>query len=269
MGDQWQVDRLDLGAYLARLGVASDADLAEVHRAHLAAIPFENLDVMLGRGVSVDLRDVVAKLVDRRRGGYCYEHGLLLGAALTRLGHDVERRLARVGDPAVDPRPRSHLVLLVRDGARTLLADTGFGAGLLEPIPLVDGADVRQGAWELRTDLVGTSWRLSEQRAGRWVTLYTVPDEVTYLVDVAAANYVTSTSPGSHFTHGLRVQRKDPDRLRSLTGRTLRVDTPDGTQAERDVDDDELGEVLADLGLPLPPDEVAALTRTLPAHPRA
>lgn len=116
-GDQWQVDRLDLGAYLARLGIATDAGLAEVHRAHLAAIPFENLDVILGRGVSVDLADVAAKLVVGRRGGYCYEHGLLLGAALSRLGHDVERRLVRVGDPALDPRPRSHLVLPAEDVA--------------------------------------------------------------------------------------------------------------------------------------------------------
>ena len=266
MGDQWRVDRLDLEAYLARLGVTADASLAEVHRAHLAAIPFENLDVMLGRGVSVDLPDVAAKLVGRERGGYCYEHGLLLGAALSLLGRDVERRLVRVGDTAVDPRPRSHLVLLVRIGDEVLLADTGFGAGLLEPVALTDRAVVRQGDWEFRTDLVDGSWRLSELRAGRWVMLYTIPPEATFLVDVEGANFVTSNSPGSHFTHGLRVQRKEPDRLRSLIGRTLRVDVPTGTLSERDLEDGELADVLADLGLMLPSEDVAALVARLPAR---
>ena len=108
--DPWGVDRLDLDAYLARIGARPDDPLAAIHRAHVAAIPFENLDVQLGVGVSVDLPDVQAKLVGAHRGGYCYEHGILLAAALERLGHTVERRLARIGDPAVLPRPRSHLV---------------------------------------------------------------------------------------------------------------------------------------------------------------
>ena len=267
MDDQWGADRLDLDAYLGRIGAAPDADLAAVHRAHLAAIPFENLDVMLGRGVSVDLPDIAAKIVEHGRGGYCYEHALLLAAALERLGYDVERRLARIGDPAVQPRPRSHLVLLVRTGDDVVLADTGFGAGLLEPVVLRDGAVARQGAWSFRTDLVAGGWRLSEQRAGEWAHLYTVPDEATYLVDVEGANHVTSTSPRSHFTHGIRVQRKEPERLRWLTGRVLRVDDPAGPVSERGVEDDELGAVLADLGLTLEDDEVAALVATLPVRP--
>ena len=108
--DQWGVDRLDLDAYRSRIGRAgSRADsLAEIHRAHLAAVPFENLDVLLGAGISVDLPDIERKLVHDRRGGYCYEQALLLGAALERLGYPLRRRLARIGDPAVTPRPRSH-----------------------------------------------------------------------------------------------------------------------------------------------------------------
>ena len=148
--------------------------------------------------------------------------------------------------------------------ARRRLADTGFGAGLVEPVPLRDGVVVRQGDWSFRTDLVAGGWRLSEQRAGEWASLYTVPYEATYLVDVEGANHVTSTSPRSHFTHAIRVQRKEPDRLRWLTGRVLRVDYPSGPVSEREVDDDELGAVLVDLGLTLTTDEVAALVATLP-----
>ena len=109
MDDQWGVDAFDLEAYLRRIGASADADLAAIHRAHLASIPFENLDVMLGRGVSVALPDVAAKIVGAGRGGYCYEHALLLGAALERRvrrrpAAGPHRRPGRAAAPAVAPR---------------------------------------------------------------------------------------------------------------------------------------------------------------------
>lgn len=89
-GDEWGCVLLDLSAYLRRIGYDGDLALtgralAGLHRAHIAAIPFENGDIMLGRGVAVDLPSVAGKLVHRCRGGYCFEHGLLLAAALERL----------------------------------------------------------------------------------------------------------------------------------------------------------------------------------------
>jgi arylamine N-acetyltransferase len=96
MTDDWSVGKLDLDAYLARIGYAgpagpSEEALTALHRAHLAAIPFENLDILLGRDIRVDLESIQAKLVYARRGGYCYEHGQLFGAALERLGFSVDR----------------------------------------------------------------------------------------------------------------------------------------------------------------------------------
>ncbi|KQY22259.1 hypothetical protein ASD16_16700 [Cellulomonas sp. Root485] len=257
MTDPWGVDRLDLDAYLARIDAAPGDALAAIHRAHLAAIPFENLDVQLGVGVSVDLPDVQAKLVDSHRGGYCYEHGILLGAALERLGHTVERRLARIGDPAVLARPRSHLVLVV-DGR--WLADTGFGSGLLEPVPLVDGFVSHQGAWTFRTVRLGDgSWQLHELHDGAWQTHYTIPPETTYLVDVEVANFATSHRPTSRFVLQVVVIRKDDERVRALIGRRFTVETSDGKVEDRTIGDDELGDVLRDLGLSLSADQVTAL----------
>ena len=213
--------------------------------------------MQLGVGVSVDLPDVQAKLVDARRGGYCYEHGILLAAALERLGHTVERRLARIGDPAVVARPRSHLVVVV-DGR--WLADTGFGSGLLEPVPLVDGSVSHQGAWTFRTvRLDDGSWQLHELHDGAWQTHYTIPPETTYLADVEVANFATSHRPTSRFVLQLVVIRKDEERVRSLIGRRLTVETPTGKVEDRTVGDDELGDVLRDLGLSLSADQVAAL----------
>ncbi|KQS98465.1 arylamine N-acetyltransferase family protein [Cellulomonas sp. Leaf395] len=257
MTDPWGVDRLDLDAYLARIGVAPDATLAAIHRAHVAAIPFENLDVQLGVGVSVDLPAVQAKLVAARRGGYCYEHGILLAAALERLAFSVERRLVRIGDPEVLARPRSHLVLVV-DGH--WLADTGFGSGLLEPVPLVDGHVSQQGGWTFRTvRLDDGAWQLHEHRDGAWQTHYTMPVETTYLADVEVANFATSHRPTSRFVVQVVVLRKDDERLRCLIGRRYTVDTPAGQVEDRTIGDDELGDVLGDLGLSLSADQVAGL----------
>lgn len=273
-GDEWGTGRLHLDAYLDRLGVAPgaglDANVATLgllHRAQVDAVPFENLDVLLGRGVSVDLPDVAAKLVAARRGGYCYEHALLLAAALEQLGFAVERRLARIGDPAHLPKPRSHLVLHVRaaDDPRTWLADTGFGAGLLEPVALEDGTAVTQGeGWHFRTARVGDGgWQLLERRQDAWVPLYTMPDERTYLVDVTAANHVTSTSPGSKFTQRVRVQRKDDSRLTVVEGAELTVRTAAGAVTRRTLAPADLGPVLRDLRLDLPPDDVERLAQTV------
>ena len=121
MPDEWSAAKLDLDAYLRRIGFSgpaepSEAALVALHRAHLAAIPFENLDIMLGRGVQVDLDSIQAKLVHARRGGYCFEHGQLFGAVLERLGFGVDRLLARVGPDGAPVPPRTHLTLRVTAG---------------------------------------------------------------------------------------------------------------------------------------------------------
>ncbi|WP_028049533.1 arylamine N-acetyltransferase [Cellulomonas sp. URHD0024] len=261
MTDDWGASRLDLDAYLDRIGLPRGGSLDEIHRAHLATIPFENLDVLLGAGVSVDLLDIERKLVHGRRGGYCYEHALLLGAALERLGYRVRRRLARIGDPAVTPRPRSHLTVWALVDDEWWLADTGYGSGLLSPVPLRDGAEATQGSgWTFRTVLLADGgWQLHERRSGHWFTHYTLPPEETFLVDVVAANWVTSTAPNSRFTAQIVVQRKDEHVAHLLTGRELVVEDPAGRQSTTTVADDELGAVLREMGLDLTPEQLAVL----------
>src|SRR5690242_2337522 len=101
----WHFEQLDLDAYLARIGVPaappSRKALDELHEAHVRAFTFDNIDVLLDQHPGVTLDAVEGKFVARGRGGYCFEHGVLFAAALERLGYDVERRLGRVGDPAV------------------------------------------------------------------------------------------------------------------------------------------------------------------------
>jgi N-hydroxyarylamine O-acetyltransferase len=136
--DEWDVASLDLDAYRDRIGhprVPPSADaLRSLHDAHVRAIPFENVDVVLGthRGLGLDV--IGDKLVRRHRGGYCYEHALVFAAVLERLGYPVQRRIAR-GQPH-RAGPRTHMMLTVPANEVDYLVDVGFGAGMLYPMPL-------------------------------------------------------------------------------------------------------------------------------------
>jgi N-hydroxyarylamine O-acetyltransferase len=289
--DPWSIATLDLDAYLSRVGLAdlgasegaddaarvrppgghlpgtaddaardrssagrlrpTGGTLAALHAAHLAAFPFENLDIMLGRGVKVDLDSIQAKLVGGRRGGYCFEHGQLLGAVLERLGFGVERLLARVWRPDM-VGPRTHLTLRVTAGDQRWLVDAGFGASPAGPVPL-DAS----GPWEISGwtydiapgDRPGTR-QLRELQAGNWVTLYTVEEACVHPIDIAMSNHFTSTYPDSWFTHVRIVARRDPDAIRSLLGRTYTVTRPGHVKERRDLTDAEWAKSLAaDFGL--------------------
>ncbi|MFC8190383.1 arylamine N-acetyltransferase [Cellulomonas sp. NPDC057328] len=274
--DHWRSDRLDLAAYLRRIRytgpLAPDrATLAALHRAHVAAIPFENLDVVLGRGVSVDLVDVEAKLVAGARGGYCFEHGTLFGAVLEQVGFEVDRVLARTGDPLEHPRPRSHLVLLVSSPAtgERWLADVGFGSGLLAPLALAEDGPHGQGAWSY--ELVrgrtarDSAWRLREGDGSAWSTILTFTEEPYYPVDVEVANENTSTSPGSPFTQNPVVVLKDESRVRRLRGREYTVQAPGHPSSSRRLTDGEVAALLGEVfGGALAEEDVAALVASLP-----
>ncbi len=272
---EWQIAELDVDAYLRRIGYDERPDvsaetLGALHRAHVASIPFENLDVVLGRKISVDLSDVQDKLVTRRRGGYCYEHGVLFGAVLQRIGFSVDRLLARTGDPVEHPRPRSHLVLRVGVGDDLWLADVGFGSGLLGPLLLVEGEPLRQGPWTYRLVLGDDgAWRLHEEAGGERKTLMTFTEEPQYLVDVAVASYNTSTNPASPFVQQSIVLRKDDSCIRSLSGRNLSVDVPGQPTQSTVLDDGEVAAVLStEFGLRLSADEMRSLLLTLSAGSR-
>ena len=139
----------ELDAYLERIGLRGRPGIAEIHRAHVSSIPFENLDPFRGLAVSLDLGDLERKLIAERRGGYCFEHNLLFKAALEALGAEVEPILARVGDRGTE-RSRTHLLLRVDLDGEVWHADVGFGRGtLLEPIPFGPGEEHVQEGWRL------------------------------------------------------------------------------------------------------------------------
>ena len=157
---------LDLDAYLHRIGYTGDRQptlgvLNALHLAHATHIPFENLDILLGRPIRLDLASLQAKLVAGHRGGYCFEHNLLFCAVLEALGFAVRPLAARVrlGHPTV--RARTHMLLMVTVADVPFIADVGFGGGgLLHPIPLVEAEPVRHYAWDFRLVREGSGWVL-------------------------------------------------------------------------------------------------------------
>ena len=140
---------IDLAAYFDRIGYGGPAEptlaaLREVHRLHVAAIPFENLSPLIGDEVPLDLEALQAKLVRGGRGGYCFEHNTLLWAALQAMGFEIQGLAARVlwGAPPDAPlRHRSHMALLVSLPEGKFVADVGFGGITMSaPLALQAGA---------------------------------------------------------------------------------------------------------------------------------
>jgi N-hydroxyarylamine O-acetyltransferase len=261
--NDWEIDRLDLDAYLARIGFggapAADVDtLRALHRAHHAAIPFENVDIVLGRRLEVDLDSVQDKLVRRPRGGYCFEHNLLFAAVLERLGYAVTRLAARIRPSGAGAR--THMLLRVVVDGDPWLADVGFGASLLEPLPLRAGS-VTQGGWRYRLCATDAGrWLLEGGEPDGWSDLYEFTLEPQRPVDYVVYNHYTSTHPHSPFVRQVVALRTEPHVRYALRGTQLTITRPDGTADSVGVDVDDLPGLLADrFGVGLDPDEQAAL----------
>lgn len=271
--DEWQPECLDLDAYLERIGAPAGEPtgetLARLHRAHIAAIPFENLDLVLGRRIEVGIRAVQDKLVQRRRGGYCYEQGVLFAAVLDRLGYHVRRLLARIGYDATQPRARTHMTLHVTSPHGEWLADVGFGAGLLEPLPW-SGDATEQGSWAYRLDDRPDDIRVLEERGSvDWVPLYSFTTEPQHASDVEMANHFTSTHPSSPFVGQAIAMRREKHRRVRMRGRTVETLHPDGTSQFFSVPDDRLGEVLdTTFDIPLSGQEVEVLVAATRQSPQ-
>jgi N-hydroxyarylamine O-acetyltransferase len=211
----------DLDAYLARIAGGSGPsgplstidDIGALMRAHMAAIPFENFDVLLGRGVRVDLDGVFGKLVTGRRGGYCFEHGTLFQAALRALGVEATAHAARV--LLVAPKaeaPRTHMFLTVVDAGTTWVLDPGFGGpGPIVPVPLVEGREAHQGRDLHRLVRRDGEWVLEGVIAGAMTPLWTSSLEPQFPVDFALANHYVSTFPESMFATRLMIRALTPE----------------------------------------------------------
>ncbi len=241
-------DRLEIEAYLRRIGLSTAptadlAGLAVLHEAHCATIPFENLDILLGRPIALDPTSLQAKLVACRRGGYCFEHNTLFAAVLEALGFSITRLAARVRSNTTEVRPRTHMLLRVDLPEGAFVADVGFGGeGCVLPVSLETQGDgtshrvVREG---------GDSWVMQARLTGAWTDLYAFTLEPQHPVDYEMANHFTSTHPRSPFVLNLTAQRAQRHRRSILRNRDLVVHEGECVRTSTVRDADHLLEVLA------------------------
>ena len=214
-----------LAAYLERLRLSGpptpDASgLEALQRAHRLAIPFENLDIPLGRPIAIDSDSVFAKLVAGGRGGYCFEHNRLLADMLELAGIATRPLLARVwlgGAPGATP-PRTHVLLLTELGGEQRIADAGFGGSYVPVLPLADGAEAEtpDRARHRPRRRATCGWE-------EWRAQYSFGLGEVAPVDLAQANLWTSTAPGTRFTSHVIASRPLADGFASLTDRTLSI----------------------------------------------
>ena len=223
--------KIDVDAYLRRIGWrgAVSADLATLRglaTAHVAAIPFANLNPLFGLPVDLDLAALQQKLVNDGRGGYCFEQNLLFEAILQEIGFEVTGLIARVlwGHPEDAQTPQSHMLLRIDLAAESWLADVGFGGHVLTgALRLEPDIEQATGHEPFRLLRHAAEWRMQSLARDGWHTLYRFELRATPMIDYVVANHYVSTHPASRFVNNLMLGRTTTDRRLSLFNRELTV----------------------------------------------
>lgn len=231
---------LDIPAYLQRIAYIGRRDvspdtLRDLHLQHLYTVPFENLDILLGRVLSLDGGELFHKIVTRRRGGFCYELNGLLCALLLEMGFTVTMLSAGVGRQSGGFGPEfDHLALRV-DLNEPWLVDVGFGNGFRMPLRLNESADQPQGDSVYRIDTEG-DYRILLRRdsGGGWAPQYRFTLKPHELGDFAERCLFHQTSPESSFTQQRICTLATPGGRVTLAGRRL-IETTSAGRTERDL----------------------------------
>jgi N-hydroxyarylamine O-acetyltransferase len=265
---------VDLQAYFDRIGFIGEArpdaeTLRALHRAHLLTIPYDSLDIQLGRPVSLDPAAAFEKIVVQGRGGWCYEMNGLFGAVLQAVGFQVTRMAgAAMREQRGDFMIGSHLVLLVESEALTdgpWIADVGFGDGALEPFPLAEGPLTFEG-YNFRLERLDARWwRFHNQEFGGAKSFDFIVEPADQVLLQEKCDWLHD-DPNSPFVQNLICQRYRGGEILQLIGRSFRrIDN--GVRHDHLIETaDELVVILAnDFGLDVP--EAASLwPRVLARH---
>jgi N-hydroxyarylamine O-acetyltransferase len=239
---------LDTAAYFKRLnyqgsGLPTLETLRALHSTHMLAVPFENLDISLGRPIRLDEAALYAKIVAGHRGGFCYELNGLFLALLRALGFEVTLLSARVYDHGQLGPEFDHLALRVQLDT-PWLADVGFGDSFIEPLRLEAGAEQSDaaGAFRLQHDMDG-AWRLQARNAqGSWDDTYAFASQPRQMADFQEMCLYQQTSPDWHFTQHRICSRATPagritiiDQRLIVTTHGERIEANLATEAEFNV----------------------------------
>ncbi|HWU62006.1 MAG TPA: arylamine N-acetyltransferase [Ensifer sp.] len=237
----------DLKEYLQRIGItetpteASAETLGRLQLAQARHITFENMDPLTGKVPDLSPEALWRKLVENRRGGYCFEVNALFGMALSALGFDAMPIMARVRNGAPRGGPRSHRCFIVTVADRKYLADCGFGGGApFTPVELDIAApqDIMGETYRVRRDEDTQEEVLERQVPDGWYGLYGFERAPAFEPDFEAANFVTARWEKAPFPHNLMMARVTESGRNTLFNRALKV-TRHGESATRRIETSE------------------------------
>lgn len=223
----------EVAAYLRRLGLPADMGppsvpgLLAIHAAQVERVPYEVLDIQIGRPPSIEPSSSVARVL-RGRGGYCYNMNGALSSLLTALGFDVRWHRGGVHNAGEEPgsAPANHLALTVHGlpapqcPSGVWFADAGLGDGLHLPLPLAAGTYV-QGPYTFGLVETGSGWQFRHDPAGSFAWMDFDYPGTAVLADFQERHEYLSTSPSSGFVRTCAIARRDPAGADVLTGCVL------------------------------------------------
>jgi N-hydroxyarylamine O-acetyltransferase len=214
--------------------------LRGLHRAHAFTIPFENLDIHMGRKISLEPEALIDKLIYQRRGGYCYEMNGLFALALEELGFKFDRLAGRIKFNSPTLRPRTHQLALVYIDGGTWICDVSYGThNLIEPLPFIDGHVAQQYTEQFRVMFVDKhSFLIQGFLQGEWKDFYHAYLDPQVPIDFTLANFYNSNFPESNFVQRRICTRPTPEGRLAMTNDYLKI-VADGETTEiyaRDLD---------------------------------
>jgi len=239
--------------YLERIGVddrrRADLEwLGELQVAHLVAVPFENLDVFRRSGVTTDVVWSLPKLVERRRGGWCFELNGAFGWLLRELGYDVDYVSCQVYGPDGWGPPLDHCALVVHLDGERWFVDVGFGDCCMVPVPIVGGEHAAVPR-DVRFTLDRASFRMEERGLdGAWTDSLKGTFEARTLAAFTPRSEFLQTEPGLSWTErrfATRATAADGSRV-TLRNGVFRVRAGRGEFTDTPVPDDQFDALLSE-----------------------
>lgn len=224
--------------YLDRIGFVGPLDgsaktLAALQERHLYTVPYENLDILERKALSLDPQELYHKIVERRRGGYCFELNALFGWLLRELGYKVTDLVARFWrDETELPPKRRHHVLKVEAEGVDYLCDVGVGGVVpLRSIAIVEGLAQQQGEEFYRLERDSDyGWLLCEQKKGGWTRIYSFTEEPQLSKDYQFASFWCENAPDSIFAKYPIVAIRTPEGRHTVVDREFRIFNSEGVR---------------------------------------
>lgn len=242
---------IDLAGYLARISVVegdlkADAEtLRRLQERHLLSIPFENLDIHWKRPISLDLGRFYDKIVEEKRGGFCYELNGLFNELLKRLKFQTKLVSARVFNGAGHGPDFDHAAIIVTIGGERYLADVGFGDFAAGPLRFAPGEEQKDPAGTFKIAVFDEEhFEVAKLVDGAWMSEYIFRDKGRDLSEFAKMCDFQQYSPESHFTKGKVCSLMTPGGRKTLTD-TKFIVTANGIKTETAVSSEtEFDEIL-------------------------